>query len=394
MSWLFRRKLQVETAKNIGEQKGISRPEAYVWREEIPHPDNLSEFAKFYRENAVVYAAINSLANMIVGVGFFTEAEDQKAKELVDAYAETVGLDQILIQTCKSMLIYGYAPVERYWQNSLLMLKPLPPETVYVRMDRKGEVLGYRQKVFGSTVDFALEEIVWFCHNIMPGMPYGVGLIQPIYTLLKYKSKILEDICKIVHRYASPLNIWVTRADVSSLKQAVENRQPDEDIFIGRAAPEDVNVKTLEMDPRGRYVDYLEIINQEIYEGLQAPLLTYLRNATEASARTQLESIQRTVDGIQRYIKRVVEKEVFSLVVEKKGLKEVPRIRWGKPTTGVENLTFRDVAMLVQAYVLTSRQAVDLLRKMGLPIEGSEPESVKTEENVKPERRWRVEVLP
>jgi hypothetical protein len=174
----------------------------------------------------------------------------------------------------------------------------------------------------------------------------------------------------------------------------VENRQPDEDIFIGRAAPEDVNVKTLEMDPRGKYTDYLEIINQEIYEGLQAPLLTYLRNATEASARTQLESIQRTVDGIQRYIKRVVEKEVFSLVVEKKGLKEVPRIRWGKPTTGVENLTFRDVAMLVQAYVLTSRQAVDLLRKMGLPIEGSEPESVKTEENVKPERRWRVEVLP
>jgi len=31
-----------------------------------------------------------------------------------------------------------------------------------------------------------------------------------------------------------------------------------------------------------------------------------------------------------------------------------------------------DVARLVQAYVITSKQAVDLLKKMGLPIEAEE----------------------
>ena len=77
------------------------------------------------------------------------------------------------------------------------------------------------------------------------------------------------------------------------------------------------------------------------------------------------------MDGVQRYIKRVLEKEIFRLLIEKAGLNEVPRIRWGKPSTGVENLTVKDVATLVQAYVLTNRQAVDLLRKMGLPIEES-----------------------
>ncbi|MCD6466226.1 hypothetical protein J7L27_07680 [Candidatus Bathyarchaeota archaeon] len=355
----------------IREQKGSARVGPLPALNLLQHAENLSEFENVYRRNAVVNAAINNLVDMIVGVGYYTEAEDSRAKEVVDEYAEEANLDGFLRVVCRNMLIFGFAPVERWW-NSTLQLKPLPPQTVYVEIDRKGYVVGYKQKTWmGEYIDFKIDEIIWFAHNASPGNPYGVGLIEPIYTLIDYKQSILEDICKIVHRYASPLNIWITRGSIADLKTAVENREPDEDIFIGRAAPEDIQVKTLEMDPRGRYVDYLEVINQEIYECLQAPLLTYLKNATEASANVQLDVIKRHVEGVQRYIKRVVEKEVFRPLVEKAGLSEVPRIRWGKPSTGVENLTVKDVATLVQAYVLTNRQAVDLLRKMGLPIEES-----------------------
>ncbi|MEM0050711.1 MAG: hypothetical protein QW424_05320 [Candidatus Bathyarchaeia archaeon] len=338
------------------------------------HPEHIQEFEKIYRKSAVVNAAINNLVDMIVGVGYYTESDDPRAKEIVDEYAEEVNLDGFLRVVCRNMLVFGFAPVERWWDDTL-QLKPLPPQTVYVEMDERGNISGYKQRTWsGRYIDFQLDEIIWFSHTAHPGNPYGVGLIEPIYELITYKEKILEDICKIVHRYASPLNIWITRGDISGLKNAVESREPDEDIFIGRAAPEDIQIKTLEMDPRGKYTDYLEIINQEIYECLQAPLLTYLKNATEASARVQLEVIQRHVDGVQRYIKRVVEREIFKPVVERAGGKEVPKIRWGKPSTGIENITIRDIAMLVQTYVLTSKQAVDLLRKMGLPIEENPPQ--------------------
>lgn len=337
------------------------------------HPEHIQEFEKIYRKSAVVNAAINNLVDMIVGIGYYTEAEDMKSKEIVDSYAEEANLDGVLRVICRNMLVFGFAPVERWW-DSTLRLKPLPPQTVYAQIDEKGNVVAYKQKTWsGGFIGFQLDEIIWFSHTAYPGNPYGVGLVEPIYELINYKEKILEDICKIVHRYASPLNIWITRGPVDALKDAIVNRAPDEDIFIGRAAPEDVQVKTLEMDPRGRYTDYLEIINQEVYECLQAPLLTYLKNATEASARVQLEVIQRHVNGVQRYIKRIVEREIFKPLIEKAGGGEVPRVRWGRMSTGVENMTIRDIALLAQSYVLTSRQAVDLLRKMGLPIE--EPRS-------------------
>lgn len=335
----------------------------------VPHPEYINKFEEIYRKSAVVNAAINNLIDMIVGVGYYTEADDPQAKEIVDSYAEEINLDGFLRIVCRNMLVFGFAPVERWW-NEKLQLKPLPPQTVYAQVDEKGNVIGYRQKTWSSRyIDFQPNEIIWFSHTAYPGNPYGVGLIEPIYELITYKEKILEDICKIVHRYASPLNIWMTRGPVKELRDAIANRAPDEDIFIGYASKEDIEVKTLEMDPRGKYTDYLEVINQEIYECLQAPLLTYLRNATEASARVQLEVIQRHVDGIQRYIKRVVEREIFKPLIEEAGGGEVPRIRWGRPSTGVENITIRDIALLVQAAVITSRQAIDLLRKMGLSIE-------------------------
>lgn len=343
----------------------------------LRHPENIYEFERIYRSSAVVNAAVNNLVDMIVGAGYYTEAIDSRAKEVVDAYAEEVDLDGFLRVVCRKMLIFGFTPVERWWEDGKLNLNPLPPQTVYVQVDEKGRVIGYKQKSWsGKTIEFKPEEIIWFSHTAYPGNPYGVGLIEPIYKLITYKDKILDDICRIVHRYASPLNIWITRGPIESLREAVKSRQPDEDIFIGRASPEDIQVKTLEMDPRGRYTDYLEVINQEIYECLQAPLLTYLRNATEASARVQLEVVQRHIDGIQRYIKRVIEKEIFKPLIENAGLSEVPRMRWDRPSTGIEKITIRDIALLVQACVVTREQAVSLLRKMGLPIEEPPQESL------------------
>jgi hypothetical protein len=379
MSWLFkRRKIEFASGEkySLREQKGVTIGREIAYEGYVPHPENIGKYMDFYRQSAVVHASINALTDMIVGVGFYTDADDQAAKEAVDAYAEQVNLDGVLRVACMNMLIYGFSPVERYWQNGLLQLKPLPPRTVYVRMNERGEVEAYRQRTLGRIIDFTVDEIIWFAHNELPGNPYGISIIEPVATLLEYKRQILEDICRIVHRYASPLNIWITRGSADDLKNAVSERPPDEDIFVGHASKDDLEVKTLEMDPRGKYTDYLDKINEEIYESMQAPIMTYLRNATEASARVQLDVIRRHVDGVQRYLKRKIEKEIFRPVIEKMGLSEVPRLRWGKPSTGLEQITIRDIALLAQSYVITSKQAADLLRRMGLPIEeGGEGDS-------------------
>lgn len=362
-------------AGSIIERKGETAAGPQPPQGLLRHPENLSRFEQIYRSSAVVNAAINNLVDLIVGIGYYTEAKSQDAKSIVDTYAEEANMDCLLRVICRNMLIFGFAPVERWWNNTL-QLKPLPPQTVYAQIDEKGNVTGYKQRTWsGRYIEFTQNEVIWFSHTQYPGNPYGVSLIEPIYQILEYKNLILNDMCRIIHRYASPLNIFISKVPAEDLRTAIISRSPDEDIFIGNASPNDVEIKTLEIDPRGRYTDYIAIINQEIYEALQAPLLAYLRNATEASARVQLEVIQRHVEGIQRYLKRTVEREIFKPLVEREGAKEIPRIRWGLPRSGVENITVRDIALLSQSYILTSGQAISLLRKMGIPIEENMPVS-------------------
>jgi hypothetical protein len=325
-----------------------------------------------------VHAAINVLADMAVGVGYYTEYENQRAKEIVDEFAEDVGMDQILLNVVKSMLIYGFCPVERYLvkgpPKGVLRLKILPSRTVQVERDQKGKILGYKQALNGHTVNFKEREIVWFVYNQVGTGVYGTSIIEPILSLVKAKEQTHKDMPKIIHRYSSPLTVWETSTDISALKDAVTSREPNEDIFMGHVSKDDVRFKTVELDPRGRFVEYIDDINEGILEGLQAPLLRYLRNATEASATKMLETIERHILGIQQYVKRVVEREIFAPLLAAYGLSDVPSLEWGQPKTGLEDLDLEGLARLVEVGALTPSQAQDLMQKMGLPLEETEEE--------------------
>lgn len=379
MTWLWEKlrglkPMQVETGGPIQEKKGLVSRGTYD--KLARHPANLGEYEKYYKSDAEVNAAINVLADMSVGVGYFTEADDENAKKIVDQFAEKVGLDQILLNIVKSMLIYGFCPVEKWLVKGppagVLKLKILPSRTVKVKRIRKGKVLGYKQILNGHKIDFKVKEIVFFVYNKVGTNPYGTSIIEPILTLVKAKEQTHKDMPKIIHRYSSPLTVWETSSDIKPLKDAVIEREPNEDIFLGNVRKDETRFKTVEIDPRGRFTEYIQDINNNILEGLQAPLLHYLRNATEASARTMLEVIDRHIQGIQRYVKRVVEREIFTLLINAHGVKEVPTIHWGAKKTGVEDLDLDGIANLVGKRAITPLQAQKLLKKMGLPLEDEE----------------------
>ena len=377
MSWIIerlRKRMIAETGRHgLAERKGEVL-KAPTIEDIISHPINIGEYESHYVGNAVVFSAVNALSDMTVGVGYFTEAEHPRAKRVIDDYAEDVGLDEMLLQILRSTLIWGFCPVERFLRNGTLELKPLPPTNVYVRMDKKGKLLGYTQRTWaGTKIQFKPEEIIWFCFNERPGKPYGTSVIEPILTLVRAKKDIIADVTKIVHRYGSPLTIWETSTDITPLKTAVAARKPDEDIFVGNVGKDDVRFRTVEIDPRGRFENYINAIDEEIYEGLQAPILRFLRNATEASAKVQLDVIDRRVAGMQRYIKRKVEREIFTPVIQAHGLTEVPTLRWGRPITGLEDIKITDIAKLFELGAISVKQTLSLLRKMGLPIEEEEP---------------------
>lgn len=343
-----------------------------------PHPENLGEYEKWYQDDGEVASGINVIVALTVGIGFYTESENERAKEIIDEWCGKIDLDRRLQNFVRTYLVNGFCPVERWAKPGppigKLQLKLLPPDSVKVRVTRKGDLLGYKQDWFGQTINFLPREIIWFVHNPIGSNPYGMSQLCSILSLIKEKHKILVMLPKVVSHHASPLTVWKSKGSVRQVKKAVTEREKEDDVFIGNIDPNDVQFETVKFDPRSRFVEYIQEINNQILEGLQAPLLHYLRNATQASATKMLEVIDGMIQGVQRYVKRIVEKEMFEVVLRFHGITDKVTLNWGSKKTGIEKIDLTGLAALVSHGVLTPDQAADLLQKMGIPVEAAEPD--------------------
>lgn len=353
--WTKREEMQVAHGKGwkaTEEEKGKTVT-SYSWEDRQPHPANMSRYEE-WGNDAEARVALEVLTGITAGVGFHTEmsetdnkpaspdAPDHPHKKKIDEYCEAVNMDEKLQQITYTELHKGFCPVERLEGYDL---KILPPETFYVYHDKKGNFIKYTQERSKGDVitEWTNEEdIVLF--KFGQGT-YGKSLLEPIGALLDERAQMNVDMPKAIHRWAYPIPIMETSRAKADLQKAAEERDVDEWIFIGNVNEGEVRWKTLSIDPQARFIPYIELMYYQIAEGLHAPLLLYLKNATEASATVMMESVDRLVSSVQRYIKRRVEKSFFEPQVGK----PVPRMVWGEPKTGLESLTLADIANLYSA---------------------------------------------
>lgn len=359
-----------ERLREAAAPKGLVQTALSVFRYEARKGVSLEELERLYLTDPVAHASVDLYVELTVGGGYYTTAEDPRAKRLVDVFAERVNMDGLLREAVRSMLIYGDAYVEKVYGKPggwLLGLNLLPSKTVRVERDRHGRVLRFVQRNGAATVSFRPEEILHLKHNPVGNSAYGTSMLTPVVAFLKAKRKAVENMEKILSRYAAPKVIWKApnRNALQQLQAVLETLRPDEDIILTG----EVDFKPLTVDPRARFEFFYEYLDRQVFEGLQAPLLSWLRNATEASARTMLETVERRVKGIQRYLKRKVEAEVFKPLVEAEGLEEVPRLNWGTPRSRLEEVSLAEIAELVKSGVVDPSEARRWLARLGFPME-------------------------
>jgi len=146
----------------------------------------------------------------------------------------------------------------------------------------------------------------------------------------------------------------------------------------------DADIKTVAVDPRARYEAYIDHILNQVYLGGQTPIPKLLTTPgfTEASANAAIDVAERHVMSLQRFTKRIVEREVFVPAIQQAGLDPKAadcRLNWGMPEKpDVEAL----LPVLVQIArdrpdIISSKEFRKILVNMGLPLE-KEPEKTKT----------------
>jgi len=338
----------------------------------LPHPINMGSYEKWGKdpESRVALEVLNQI---IAGVGYYTEMpEEYQTKEgeknhpnkiKVDDYAEDINLDEKIQEINYQTMHKGFCPVERYESDdSPYDLRILPSETFFKYVDKKGTILKYTQeRSYGNIINTwqgeETKSIIWFQFGYGD---YGMSLLEPIGDLLDARTQMNIDMPKAVHRWAYPIPIMETSGSKQSLQDTCQDRDIDDWIFIGNVNEGEVRWKTLEIDPQARFIPYIELIYYQICEGLHAPLLLYLKNATEASATVMMESVDRLSNGRQRYNKRRVERYLFA----PQTADPVPRLVWGQPKTGLEDVTLQDLSAIMP-YLAKNQQQHILKQYMG-----------------------------
>lgn len=349
---------------------------SYAWTERIDHPAYMGNYEEWSKDPEAAEALL-VLTKLIAGVGFRTEATDGDEKDpnklKIDKWAQDVGADESLEKNTWQMLAKGFSPAEIITgYDSQLDLKTLPAETFYIYRDKKGTVTRYTQErtVGDKLAEWKgdeLKDIVRFINQETPLRPYGTAILDSIGTLLDMRKGLNEDMGKGIHRWANPIPIIQTvksKANSTELKKSLEEREADDWVLIYDVAEKEIRVEPLTVEPAARFVPYVDMIYTQIAEGLHAPLLLYLKSATEASAHVMMESVDRFVDGSQRHIRRRYERQIFPRIVND----PIPKMLFGEPQSGMEKVTAQDLAALVNSPKLAYNQAIELLKQYGIRL--------------------------
>ena len=297
-------------------------------------------------------------------MGFYTTlsleyAGAEEAKRVVDEFNEAVNLDGLLQIGAREVVACGNSFWEKIEPNRLEQLRILPLTSVEkIVRDKYGNVQGYRQTATYGGKTLAPERMIHFKWTPVNGEAFGTGVLQSLcetlsfngetrMSFLEMKARIEKAMPEIFEKYAGPDELWlfpgVSADKLAEYQRLIKSKPKTGARFVYDRA--DADIKTVAVDPRARYEAYVEHILNQVYLGGQTPLpkLFTTPGFTEASARAALKIAERKVMALQRFIKRIVEREIFVPVIQQAGLNPKLancRLNWGmeeKPEIKLED---------------------------------------------------------
>lgn len=365
-------------------------------------PISLSIYRDAYLKDPATAAACDYLAEQAVGVGIFITSESPRAKDLADDFNTEVGMDQLLMQNGRECVYAGNSFLEKVRDENkrLVDLKLLPVTSIRkIKRDKTtGEVQQYVQQLGGATNVLEPADVVHFKFNAQDGEAFGSPVIRSLlesyqvddrYTrdsFLKIKAKMEAIMPKIFERYAAPKNVWVfpgvSDAKLQEYKAAIEQTPPDEDLAFNPSAQATFDIKSLVIDPRARFEGFVNYIESQYIAGMQTPVVKLYTapGFTEASATVAKEISDRKIAFLRRFLKRVVEREIYRDLLESHGMKWTANrvtLNWGAER---REISFQEIVTLAQISAqtgvpyLTKGEVRNLLRKFGYELK-EEPET-------------------
>ncbi len=365
-----------------------------------------------YLGDLAARASIDFLADQIAGVGFYTtmneeyieQSDGKTAKEIVDEFCEQHGLDQILQESARYLVGWGNV----FWwvgnPKKIEFLRLVPPEIIRdngIKFNYEGQLEKIELDWKRGPQQIPGDELIHLAYNVLTAKPLGIGILQSLCTPLdigngetrepfyQIKAKIQSGMADTIYTFGAPNELWsfpgLSKEKLQEYLAQIKTipRRGARFVFNPPAGSE-AKVTAIVAE-RMRGLDfYVETLEDEFILGLQTPLAKLITKTgfTEASADAALEIAERRVLGLQRFLKRGVERYLFDRVVAATGLDPAQaevRLNWGlKESLDYEKLT-AILSQLVEILkvspnVVTPPELRKILRDVAkLPLEEAEP---------------------
>ncbi len=380
--------------KRLREEKGLIAPLSTVSWGESP-AISFSTLLNNYLSDTEIAMGIDFLAEAIVGPGFYITSDDDKAKEIVEEFCSEVNLDNLNLMIAKEVIAFGNSFIEKIEPDDLINLKHIPISTIWkVKRDEFGKVENYEQLIGGKIVELEPDRIIHFKFNAMNNSPFGYGLLHQlsakkkyvmrlsdgtvkermIPSLLELKWLMEDDMRKILHRYV-PRHVYefegASEDFVSNQANVIKSLEPEQDFVFGGKGIK-LSIHEVSIDPRARFEAFIEHFDNQRLIGLQTPVFKLFTTPgfTEASAKEATRMAERKVLAIQRFLKRLIEREIFRPLVEQAGLDWNTvnlRLKWGLPER--PEVRLEDIQRFVDLNIISKEEARRILSKLGLELE-------------------------
>jgi hypothetical protein len=369
--------------------KGRLANATMMWTDKIPHPSIMSRLDEI-NADPDIDSAITNLTEM-VAASFFTEMGEDVQKIIdpatgkekthpnkvkLDAWAEKHRVDENLKMAVREAFEKGFFAIDLDPDDDFEP-KVLPSESMYMwRKPDEKKPYKFTQEFGGQVVDTwegeDLDRIVWWAHKETPINPYGKALAFCLEEFVDARREMTDDGNAVLHRLGYPDRRFECKDDKirDLLYNEYTKKEPDEAVFLAGVEEGDIKEVTSQLQNiRINFEGFQQSNDTRITNNLNAPTMSTLRNATEASATKMLEFYDSYAQGIQHSLKRTVENSMFQKVIGAASpTNPIPNLTWGRQKTGLEKLTGADVAQLKTSGCITFEQAQDLLKKLGLPL--------------------------
>lgn len=303
-----------------------------VGRDVLTPPEyDFEEIKRAAETDSYIKSSLDKYKRMIYKAGYYLKSENEASVEYIkkrfrimsyatgkpmDVLFQEIGDDLITYSNCilvktrvkqvmpgiKAKGIFGADPIGGYSR--------VDPDTVFIKRDEHGNVLGYTQKtVNGKEKNYKPEDIIHLYMNKESSNAFGTPKIIAAMEDVKLLRKLEGNVLAIVHRFAIPIFHWkigkpqagfqATDKEIDDARYEIENMSLDGVVITN----EKTEIKVLGAEGAAiNAAEYLKYFEQRVFTALDTSASQMGRGGSkqdadsmEAQAHDYIKHVQRTI---------------------------------------------------------------------------------------------------